>query len=211
MHSAPPRAGTVYADPYPGFVHGVNPAICKHGCAPVPSASLGETAEQKLWREAAEFVDQYCTEMGVDDEARAVHACLTACSTWGIGMVALLGFMICNSAKLHRSNHSATQECLPKSCLPPCHNSAKCCQGDDAVVDRAPRGGVQAKEARKKEVCDALARDGTYEHTFEELQWGARVAWRNHGQSPHRAHWNELMLLDHRGADTPAKMFEARA
>jgi hypothetical protein len=69
---------------------------------------------------------------------------------------------------------------------------------------------LQAKVARKKAVCDALARTGTYEHTFSELQWGARVAWRNHSKSAHRSHWNELMLLDHRSADTPAKMFEAR-
>ena len=69
---------------------------------------------------------------------------------------------------------------------------------------------VQIKEERKKEICDSLARSGTYEHTFEELQWGARVAWRNHGASAHRSHWNEVMLLDHRAADTPAKMFEVR-
>lgn len=70
------------------------------------------------------------------------------------------------------------------------------------------RTGVQAKEARKKEVCDTLARTGTYEHTFDELQWGARVAWRNNGKSAKRSHWNELMLLDHRTADSPAAMFE---
>ena len=58
---------------------------------------------------------------------------------------------------------------------------------------------------------DSLARSGTYEHTFEELQWGARAAWRNHGKSVLRSHWNELMLLDHRAADTLAKMFEVRS
>jgi hypothetical protein len=60
----------VYADPYPGFVHGVTPAICKHGCEPVLSDSLGETTEQKLWREAFEFVDQYADEMALTDEVR---------------------------------------------------------------------------------------------------------------------------------------------
>lgn len=67
-------AGTVYADPYPGFVHGEHPAICKNGCEPVPSTKLGETQEQKLWREAAEFVDQYSYELGLPDEVSASPA-----------------------------------------------------------------------------------------------------------------------------------------
>jgi hypothetical protein len=62
------HAGTAYVSPYPGFVHGTNPAICKHGCKPMLPEALGETEEQKLWREAAEFVDQYAFEMSLSDE-----------------------------------------------------------------------------------------------------------------------------------------------
>lgn len=58
-------------------MHGTNPAICKHGCKPVLPAALGETAEQKLWREAAEFVDQYAFEMALPDEVSFhLFACL---------------------------------------------------------------------------------------------------------------------------------------
>jgi nitric-oxide synthase len=67
---------------------------------------------------------------------------------------------------------------------------------------------MQAKEARKKEIFDSLASTGTYEHTFAELQWGVRAAWRNSPKSAKRSHWNELILLDHRSAKTPAEMFE---
>lgn len=69
---------------------------------------------------------------------------------------------------------------------------------------------MQAKAARKKAIFDSLASTGTYEHTFAELQWGVRVAWRNSSKSAHRMHWNELMLLDHREAKTPSEMFEVR-
>ena len=64
-------AGTVYADPYPGFVHGVTPAICKHGCEPTHSKDIGETDEQRLWREAHEFIDQFACEMQLSDEVRS--------------------------------------------------------------------------------------------------------------------------------------------
>ena len=69
---------------------------------------------------------------------------------------------------------------------------------------------VQAKQARKKAVFESLASTGTYAHTFAELQWGVRVAWRNSSKSAHRTHWNELMLLDHREAKTPGEMFDVR-
>lgn len=72
-------AGTVYADPYPGFVHGVTPAICKHGCEPTLAKDLGETDEQRLWREAHEFMDQYASEMGLSDEARPLPPAYCSC------------------------------------------------------------------------------------------------------------------------------------
>lgn len=49
-------------------MHGSNPAICKYGCKPVVSTAFKESPEQRLWREAAEFLDQYAREMGVSDE-----------------------------------------------------------------------------------------------------------------------------------------------
>ena len=34
-------------------------------------------------------------------------------------------------------------------------------------------------EARKAEILLSIKDTGTYKHTFDELQYGARVAWRN--------------------------------
>lgn len=47
--------GSVYADPYPGYVHGRNPAICPSGCTPSLNVSDGETVTETLLREALEF------------------------------------------------------------------------------------------------------------------------------------------------------------
>eukprot|EP00243_Klebsormidium_subtile_P011023 TRINITY_DN607_c0_g1_i1.p1 TRINITY_DN607_c0_g1~~TRINITY_DN607_c0_g1_i1.p1 ORF type:complete len:347 (-),score=64.91 TRINITY_DN607_c0_g1_i1:1723-2763(-) len=55
--SCPFKHGTVTVTPYPGFVHGKNPAICTSGCKPI--ANLLETPKEKLVREALEFQDLY--------------------------------------------------------------------------------------------------------------------------------------------------------
>lgn len=71
LHSPLPLAGTVYADPYPGFVQGANPVICKYGYKPVLSKDLGETPEQRLWREAMEFQELYSFENFIDNDVRS--------------------------------------------------------------------------------------------------------------------------------------------
>ena len=43
---------------------------------------------------------------------------------------------------------------------------------------------------------------GTYAHTFEELEWGARVAWRQSVRCIGRARWQSLVVRDARTADT---------
>ena len=37
----------------------------------------------------------------------------------------------------------------------------------------------ETKAARVEQVLDQIRRNGTYELTFNELQYGARLAWRN--------------------------------
>ncbi len=44
---------------------------------------------------------------------------------------------------------------------------------------------------------------GTYRHTFEELAFGARVAWRNSSRCIGRAYWNSLRVLDRRDVTAP--------
>lgn len=50
---------------------------------------------------------------------------------------------------------------------------------------------------------------GTYTHTFEELQVGGRVAWRNSTRCIGRLHWPSLVVRDHRNLHRPAEIFRA--
>ncbi|MER6949689.1 nitric oxide synthase oxygenase [Nonomuraea sp. NPDC000554] len=56
-------------------------------------------------------------------------------------------------------------------------------------------GGLQA---RLREVARDVARHGTYVHTFEELEFGARVAWRNSNRCIGRLYWRSLKVRDRR-------------
>jgi len=50
---------------------------------------------------------------------------------------------------------------------------------------------------------------GTYTHTFEELQVGGRVAWRNSTRCIGRLHWPSLVVRDHRNLHRPGEIFRA--
>lgn len=50
---------------------------------------------------------------------------------------------------------------------------------------------------------------GTYELTFDELEFGARTAWRNAPKCANRKFWKDLMLRDERAAATNKDMFDA--
>ncbi|MBL6719824.1 MAG: nitric oxide synthase oxygenase [Planctomycetes bacterium] len=63
--------------------------------------------------------------------------------------------------------------------------------------------GSRGLEVRLKEVRQSLRRTGTYEHTPEELAFGARVAWRNHARCIGRLHWRSLEVIDRRGTREP--------
>ncbi|RXZ83334.1 nitric oxide synthase [Paenibacillaceae bacterium] len=56
--------------------------------------------------------------------------------------------------------------------------------------------------SRLKEVNQAIACNGTYEHTLEELQHGAKMAWRNSNRCIGRLFWDTLHVMDARDADT---------
>jgi nitric-oxide synthase len=49
----------------------------------------------------------------------------------------------------------------------------------------------------------SLNKTGTYQHTGEELAFGARVAWRNHGRCIGRIYWESLEVVDCREISEP--------
>lgn len=65
------------------------------------------------------------------------------------------------------------------------------------------------KEERMAQIRRSIELSGTYEHTFDELQHGARVAWRNAPKCANRKYWGQLKLLDCRDEKTNRGMFDA--
>ena len=59
---------------------------------------------------------------------------------------------------------------------------------------------------RRRAVAATIAADGTYDHTFAELEYGARVAWRNSSRCIGRLYWQSLKLRDHRQTDRPVRI-----
>ncbi|SFC53783.1 nitric-oxide synthase [Bacillus sp. OV322] len=53
-------------------------------------------------------------------------------------------------------------------------------------------------QGRITEVRAAIEEDGFYEHTFEELEYGARLAWRNSNRCIGRLFWESLNVFDQR-------------
>jgi len=72
----------------------------------------------------------------------------------------------------------------------------------DAYHDAADIGrGV--RQRRWSEVRRDLSRHGFYRHTPEELAYGARLAWRNHGRCIGRLLWESLEVADCRDVTDP--------
>ncbi len=63
--------------------------------------------------------------------------------------------------------------------------------------------------ARIDHIRNEIADHGTYNHTAEELEYGAKVAWRNSNRCIGRLFWQSLHVLDCRGAVTPKQGYEA--
>src|SRR5438270_415705 len=62
---------------------------------------------------------------------------------------------------------------------------------------------------RLTQVQKELAQTGTWSHTYEELAFGARVAWRNNTRCIGRLHWKSLVVRDMRHLSTAVDIFEA--
>jgi nitric-oxide synthase len=59
------------------------------------------------------------------------------------------------------------------------------------------------------EVEQEVAACGAYRHTFGELEFGARVAWRNSARCIGRLAWKSLEVFDCRDLSAPLEIFEA--
>ncbi|TDL30689.1 nitric oxide synthase [Jeotgalibacillus sp. S-D1] len=64
-------------------------------------------------------------------------------------------------------------------------------------------------ERRIQEVKQSITELGSYNHTTEELQYGARAAWRNSNRCIGRLFWNSLHVFDAREAKTESSVEEA--
>jgi len=61
-------------------------------------------------------------------------------------------------------------------------------------------------EPRIAAVRDEIGRTGTYVHTHAELEFGARVAWRNSARCIGRLYWRSLHLRDRRHVTAPEEV-----
>ena len=66
--------------------------------------------------------------------------------------------------------------------------------------------GVQL---RIQQVISEIERTGTYVHTFNELSYGAKMAWRNSNRCIGRLFWRSLQLIDARDLTQPDEIFQA--
>ena len=68
--------------------------------------------------------------------------------------------------------------------------------------------GPAARQARWADVRRSLIRHGWYEHTPEELAFGARLAWRNTGRCIGRLFWKSLDVVDCRSLTEPGAIHQ---
>ena len=70
-------------------------------------------------------------------------------------------------------------------------------------------GAPGAVAPRLAEVEREIGESGTYTHSYEELAYGAKLAWRNSTRCVGRLYWNGLMVRDMRHSTDEAAMFQA--
>jgi nitric-oxide synthase len=65
---------------------------------------------------------------------------------------------------------------------------------------------AQTLAKRVEQVRREIDTTGTYEHTLDELTFGARVAWRNAARCIGRLYWNSLRVRDRRTVTAPGRV-----
>ncbi|MBW4602681.1 MAG: nitric oxide synthase oxygenase [Calothrix sp. FI2-JRJ7] len=63
------------------------------------------------------------------------------------------------------------------------------------------------KARRWTEIQEEVQATGTYTHTYEELAYGAQLAWRNASKCIGRIQWNNMVVRDKRHITDPDEMF----
>lgn len=71
------------------------------------------------------------------------------------------------------------------------------------------KGAPRAFAPRWAQVSAEIERTGTYTHTFDELSFGAKLAWRNSTRCIGRLFWNGLQVRDLRHLTTEEEMLSA--
>ena len=70
-------------------------------------------------------------------------------------------------------------------------------------------GKFDAYAGRLAEIHREIKYSGTYWQTYDELAYGAKVAWRNNTRCIGRLHWNALTVRDMRHAETADQIYAA--
>ncbi|MGG3562126.1 nitric oxide synthase oxygenase [Neobacillus rhizosphaerae] len=68
---------------------------------------------------------------------------------------------------------------------------------------------AQDLENRLNEITQQIQGNGFYEHATEELEYGAKVAWRNSNRCIGRLFWNHLTVIDKRNLHTEEEIRDA--
>lgn len=63
--------------------------------------------------------------------------------------------------------------------------------------------------ARAEEITGELARTGTYRQSGQELEFGCKVAWRNHTRCIGKLYWRTLEVQDRRHLTTAEEVYQA--
>lgn len=62
---------------------------------------------------------------------------------------------------------------------------------------------------RKNEIHHQIQKTGHYDHTYEELEYGAKLAWRNSNKCIGRLFWDSLKVFDQRHLNTEEEIRDA--
>ena len=76
-----------------------------------------------------------------------------------------------------------------------------------SLIAREQEWPESDKERRWGEIHREVKATGTYTHTYEELAYGAQVAWRNAPKCVGRISWRNLIVRDLRHVTDPDEMF----
>ena len=104
------------------------------------------------------------------------------------------------------------KECLKVGILYPITVNHKLRKDAERFIDEVAaelKWTYEMKRKRLFSVRTEISATGTYSHTAEELEIGARLAWRNSAKCVGRISWNTLQVRDRRNiSDNPRKVFD---